>query len=54
MSFYQVVTVLSSTYSTEMPQMFKDFMGAFNVVGFKWEDILAPDGCVATGFIASW
>ena len=50
-SFYQVVTVLDSTYSVEMPQVFKDFMHTFNVVGFKWQDIVAPDGCVATGFI---
>ena len=48
-SFYQVVSVLDSTYSTEMPTLFQNFMDVFSVVEFKWEDILARDGCVASG-----
>ena len=50
-AFYQVVTVIDSTYSTKMPPLFMDFVKGFRFVGFKWEDILAPDGCMASGLI---
>jgi hypothetical protein len=51
MAFYQVVSVLDSTYSVRMPPSYTRWMNVFDVIGFKWEDLLIPDGCLTSGFV---
>jgi len=50
LSFYQVVTVMDSTYGVELPDSYKQWMKHFAFVGqLDWASITIPKGCLFPG-----
>ena len=49
-SFYQIVTVIDSTYSVHMPDRFTTWMHVFSIVGLDLSALVLPSGCLASGF----
>ena len=50
LSFYQVVTVMDSTYGVELPDSYKQWMKHFAFIGqLDWASITIPEGCLFPG-----
>ena len=50
-SFYQIATLLDSTYDVRLPAIYTQWTAAFNWLGvFDWSDLALPSQCLATEY----